>query len=197
MATAAFAQNGQWGMDNRLYSGGQATNLCRAPRPGDPTAFTAFDCRNRTPLLRIDMRQAATSGWVYGQKLQENGQSLQGPGSNFRFRNQGAVLPAVTEWYFYTGNAWVTWGQLAATNAPKAPAPAPVAPTDHYGADVVGGTQPRNFAPVPPGSVAGPGTITIGGRSSKEEPPEVTRLRLIQAQGPDIWLRPGGMYPSN
>lgn len=54
------------GRDNQLYIHGKPTGFCRGPRQGDPTAYSTFNCndRNRTPILRIDMRQAATSGNV-------------------------------------------------------------------------------------------------------------------------------------
>ena len=54
------------GRDNQLYIQGKPTGFCRGPRQGNPTAYSTFNCndRNRTPVMRIDMRQAATSGNV-------------------------------------------------------------------------------------------------------------------------------------
>ena len=54
------------GRDNQLYIQGKPTGFCRGPRQGNPTAYSTVNCNdsNRTPILRIGMRQAATSGNV-------------------------------------------------------------------------------------------------------------------------------------
>lgn len=113
MATSALAQQmGEWHRDNRLYSRGQPTDVCRAPQQknlqSNPTAFITFDCgdANRTPISRIDMRHVAATGWVYGFRYE--GQL------NFRYRFHGTLSPPMADWEFYINNTWLTMAQLAA-----------------------------------------------------------------------------------
>lgn len=117
MATTALAQQvGQWHWD-RLYSRGQPTNICRAPLPGT-AAFITFDCgdSNRTPILRIDVREAARTGWAYGYRYE--GQL------NFRYRFHGTLFPSMAHWQFLVNDTWLPLAQLAAQPQP----PANVAP---------------------------------------------------------------------
>lgn len=122
MATTALAQQvGQWHWD-RLYSRGQPTNTCRASLPG-PAAFITFDCgdSNRTPILRIDVRQAARTGWAYGYRYE--GQL------NFRYRFHGTLFPSMAHWQFLANGTWLPLAQLAAQPQP----PANVAPPTRDG----------------------------------------------------------------
>ena len=118
MATTALAQEvGQWYWD-RLYSRGQPTNICRAPLPGT-AAFITFDCRdsNRTPILRIDVREAGRTGWAYGYRYE--GQL------NFRYRFHGTLFPSIAHWEFLVNNTWLPLAQLAAHPQPPANVPPP------------------------------------------------------------------------
>ena len=117
MATTALAQQvGQWHWD-RLYSREQPTNICRAALPGT-AAFITFDCGdgNRTPILRIDVREAARTGWAYGYRYE--GQL------NFRYRFHGTLFPSMAHWQFLVNDTWLPLAQLADQPQP----PANVAP---------------------------------------------------------------------
>lgn len=194
-ATAASAlaqQMGQWGRDDRLYSQGRATGVCRASRPGDPTAYSVFSCndRNRTPLYRIDLRQAKTTGWVYGQILTGTG------GGNFRYRLQGDVLPGVNDWSFYHQGAWQTYAQLQA-QAAAATAAAP--PSTGY---IVGGGGSTAGSGVVGGGGSTAGSGVVGGVSSPDVSPEMAAILAKQAAAEarqiEKLLSPGaGSFPSN
>jgi hypothetical protein len=88
----AVAQQQQWGQNNCLYTWNgrawQQTRACRSLVRGDPNVFVLYDAADRAhhPIVRIDLRYAATQGWVYAYNFS--------PGFNLRYIYRGTWVPS-------------------------------------------------------------------------------------------------------
>ena len=121
----AVAQQQQWGADNCLwtstgYRSWAQTDVCRIVERGNPNAFVIYGKRDpaRTPIMRVDLSKAATTGWIYAYNYAQR--------SNFRYVNRGVWNPSANpaDYQFYIHGAWVAPPPSAAVAA----APQPAAP---------------------------------------------------------------------